>query len=408
MGVTVLVTINNYDLPEIKSVKSFNNLDWESIDCLIFHSSSDSDIEIIRDLSNMKGLVDKVIYINKNINPLYYCIFTGLDADIYDTEDSLMDSSVMTYLIDSYKTTGMTIKSPNADVETLAKCIATISSKNIENLQKLVSNDFWVRTLNTAVSNVDNALSRASQINIDIVEMLVETTKLIDTLESGHESTSREMDKLRDLIDDMQNKTRSNSTFIFGTYRVPVQVQKVLYIKAYGNCRYLNSFILAYQHYLKMSQQYSSKVLLALPKLKVHMQRYKNISRLAQDSVDMMDLGASNLYVTFEPKKMVMDAFFNQTGVGVFIVIDLIFGDILVEGHQVETFNALSGASDFERFNLRPERAIFTLAGHKDSIRIPHIKDYSDANEHTRRTMYFDKCSEMFKILDKVAIKAGR
>lgn len=400
----VLVSINNYDLPDITCVKSFKNLEFDKIGCLIFHSTADSDLETILALRNIKGVIPKVIYINKNINPLYYCIFTGLNADIYDTEESLMDSSVIEYMIDNYKNTGFTIKSPSTDVETLAKGIATLSSTNIESLQKLISNDFWVKTLNTAVSNVDSAISRASEININIVDMLVETSKLVESLEMSNESTVQELEKLKEILAEVTKKEKPNTPFIFHTYRVPATIKKVLYIKAFGNCRYLNSFFLAYQHYLKMSKQYSSKVLLVLPKLKQYMKRYNEIPRLARDSVNMINFRGSDFFITFEPQKMVMDEFFNQQGVDVFIVIDLMMGDHLLEGHMVKTLYALSGVSDLKRFNVRPQDAIMSIVSHPESIRIPHIQGYSEANEVTRRNMYSTRCAEMFARLDKYTI----
>lgn len=402
MGDIALVSVDKYEIPGVTCYDSLKNIDFSNVTCLIFHSSKDSEMDTALILSKLKGQVEKVIYINKKINPLYYCIFTGLDADIYDMEESLSDPSVIQFMIDNYKNTGMAIKPPSADVETLAKGIAALSSMNLENLQKLLNNDFWIRTLNTAMTNVDNALTRASQINIDVVEMLGETMSLIQTLERGNEATSRELVKLKQLVYELEKKEKPNSVFIFHTYHVPVTVKRVLYVRALGYCRYLNSFLLAYQHYLKMNKKLNSKVLFAFPKLKVLMQKYKDIPRLARDSIGMVDLRSHSYFITYEPQRMVLDEFFNQQYVDLFIVMDGMFGDSLLEGHMVETYYALSGISDLQRFDIPPRKAILSLTAPPDSILIPHINKYVEANEHTRRTMYFDKCSDMFKRLDDV------
>lgn len=410
MAHTILVTLNNYSLTEIKTIKTFKNINWEDVECLIFHSTIDSDFEIVKELSNLKGKVKKVIYINKNINPLYYCIFTGLDADIYDSEEYLSDNDILKYLVSNYKETGMTMKTASSDLETLAKSIAAISTSNVESLQKLVSNDFWMRTLTTAVSNVDNAIVMSSQININVVEMLEESSKLITNLEKSNEVTSAELANLNKLIYEMERKNlRVSTPHMFTTYNVPVTVPKVLYVKAYGECRYLKSFLMAYQHYLRMSKQYTSKILIAVPNLKLNIHRYRDIgTRLAQDSIDIVNYQASNIYVTHEPKKSIMDAFFNQQNVQIFIMIDLMMGDTLVKGHMVEELTAISGLSDIQRFNLKEHRCIIPVSAKASNILIPHINRYSGSNESTKRSLYFEKCATSFKKIDDIILKDGR
>lgn len=408
MGATLLISTNSYNLPDVLCKDTLRGVDWATVDCLVFNSSMDSELDTGLELSRINGLIDKVIYINEKTNPLYYCIFTGMDADIYDNEDYLKDSSVLTFLIESYKETGMTIKSPNSDLDTLAKSIEAISSSNFDSLKKLVSNQFWIKTLNTAVANVDTSLTRSNEANTHVVGVLSEATKMITNLQAGQSNTSLELEKLKNLVSEMERKTRPNAPFIFSTYTVPPTAQKVLYVKAVGTCRYLNSFILSYQNYLKMYQQYSSKVLITLPKLKLHMQRFGDFARLASDTVEIIDLGVSSTYVTYEPKKIVLDAFFNQPNVQIFIIVDLMFGDKLIEGHMVETFYALGGLGDEERFKIKPNRAIYPIIGKKEGILINHINDYYRSNEHTRKTLYYDKCLSGFKRLDSILLKDSR
>lgn len=408
MKSTLLVTQNTYDLPNVRSVNTFKNVEWEGVDCLIFHSSADSHIELVKELSTLRGKVSKVIYVNKNINALYYCIFTGLDADIYDSEEYLMDSETIDYLISDYKNTGMTITSPSSELETVAKSIALISEGSIENIQELLSNPFWTRTLTTAVAKVDRSLSLQNEINMDVLEVLSESGKYITNLEVSSERTSIEIEKLQRVLHDAESRTRSNTPFFFNTYEVPVTVPKVLYVKGYGDCRYLNSFLLNYQHYLKMEKQYSSKILFMLPKLPLYMQKYKDGAvRLGSDSVNIVNMD-SHVFITFEPKKVVMDMFFNQPNTQIFIVVDLMFGDLMVKGHMVEKVNSVSGFSDIPRFNLQPERTIVPISATSANILIPHINRYAQSNESTKRSMYFEKCKPYYQHLDKIILKDGR
>lgn len=399
----LLVTTDNYNLKRIRTVKTFENIEWSNVSTLIFHSTTDPDISLIGELTSLKDKVDKVIYINSKFNPLYFCMFTGLDADIYDSEEFLSDDEMLEFLVDSYKETGMTVKSPNGDLEVLAKSIATISTSSVDGLQKMLSNEYWTKTLTTAVSNVDNAIARASQININVVEMLTESTKLIRDLEDTNIRTNDEIQKMQNIIQEMEKKTRPSTPFIFSSYNVPVNVPKVLYIKLYGNCRYLNSFILAYQHYLKMNRQYNAKVLFLMPKLKLLMQKYRDVAtRLAPESLGIVELQANSVFQTFEPKKSVMDAFFTQSGTQIFIVIDMMFGEKLLNGHMVKEVYGVGSSSDIERFKLNPSRCIMPISARRESILISHIKSYTQANAATKRSLYFDRCAESFKRLDKI------
>lgn len=403
MSDVLLVTTSNYNLQQIRSVKSFMNIDWSGVSSLIFHSTIDGDLDIIKELTGLKEKVDKVIYINSKINPLYYCIFTGLDADIYDSEEYLADEETLMFLVQEYKETGLTMKSADSDLDTLAKSIATISSSSLDGLQKLLSNEYWTRTLTTAVSNIDHTLARANQININVVDMLSESNKLIKELEESNGKTTEEISKLNNIIIDMERKNKPSTPFIFSSYTVPVNVPNVLHIKVYGQCRYLNSFTLAYQHYLKMSKQINAKVLFIMPKLKLLMQKYREVgTRLAPDSINIVDFHGSPVFITFEPKKQVMDSFFNQKGVQVFIVIDLMFGDKLVEGHMVKDVYGVGSMSDISKFDLKPDKCIIPISGSKSNIHIPHIRSYTKANSSTRRSMYFETCAPQFTTLDNI------
>lgn len=402
MSNTLLVTTANYTLNEIRAVKSFVNIDWEGVSALIFHSTIDGDLDVIKELTSLKDRVGKVIYINSKINPLYYCIFTGLDADIYDSEDFLADESTLMFLVDSYKETGMTMKSANDDLDTLAKSIATISTSSLDGLQKLLSNEYWTKTLTTAVTNIDHTLARANQININVVDMLTESNKLIKELEESNGKTTEEISKLNNIIQDMERKTKPSTPFFYASYTVPVNVPNVLHIKSYGECRYLNSFILAYQHYLKMSKQTNAKVLFIMPKLKLLMQKFREVgTRLAPESINIVEYQGSQIFITYEPKKLILDSFFNQKGVELFIVIDLMYGDKLIEGHMVKDYFAVSSTTDITKFNLDLERCIIPISGTTKNIHIPHIKNYLKANDSTRRSMYFDRCATQFASLDE-------
>lgn len=410
----VIVTSEEYNFSTIHVARTIVGLELDGVECLIYHSSDDSDLTIVLELSKLKDRVNKIIYINKEINPMYYCVFMGLEADIYDMEEYLDSEDTLLYLIDNYGDTGMTIKSPSSDVETLAKCVATISTNNLEGIQKLLSNDFWVKSLSMAVTGVDTAVTRASTLNISLVEMLNETRVLLDSLQASQEKTAGDLLSVRKMIAELETKdTRGTNLFIFNTCTVPANVRSVMQVKALGHYKYFNSFILAYQHYLGMHRHSRCKLLFVLPKLPIMLQRFGRISRLAMDSIDIINIEKSDTYVTFEPRKAILDKFFSQSKVDLFIVVDLMFGEPIVSGPMVKNYYIVSGISDFDLFkgyrgvNLSSSsKVFFTNKAPAEGLLIPHIQKYgSNITDTVKKTMYYDSCKDIFAKIDKDVLK---
>lgn len=393
----LIVSTNGYSHHKYNTTKTLKNVDWGNIECLIFHSSIDNEVDIILELSKAGEKVKKIIYINQTINSLFYGLFAGINADIYNDATMLEDESILDFLVDNYKETGMTIKSPDADVDTISKFLATVSKENAETLKKLVANASWLRTLEYSVNNVGTALVRTNEANTNMVEMFNRTAEMISDLEESHVKTTQEIEKLSKYIEDTEKRSatgKQNTAFFFSTYQVSNTVPKVLYIKVYSPCRFLNSFISAYQHYLKMDRQISSKVLLAVPKLKNFMTKYDSLPRLAPETVNSLNLASlGDSFVTFEPKTAVLNAFFNMK-TELFIVIDMMFGDNLLSGPKVIPICAVNGMSDMQKFGVQPNRCIISFTGMQANIIIPYLKDYIKASESARRTFYSDKCKD--------------
>lgn len=399
MGV-YLVSVDDYNLPDITTVQSLKELNWDDVDCLIFHSTTDSNLDLGLYISSAKEKVKKVIYINSTISPLNFCLFAGLDADIYDSEELLEDEETLQLLIDEYKETGMTVSIGDKDLEVLAKSVATITASSAETVRELFNNSYWVKTLETAVKNVDNALSRSAHVNIQMVDLLKEATTIVSNLEESHEKSTVEIMKLKNTVEEIQTKTKSSETIYYGKYNVPVSVNKVLYVRVLGSCLYLNSFLLAYQHYLKAQKQYTSKILFIYPKHQVLLRKI-TLPRLASDTMDMMRYEQYDQIVTFEPKNTVLTSFFEKSNVNIHIVVDWQYNDDKLNGHMVSKVYGVGGFKEVEMFKIKNEQTLFPVISPPDGIWIPHIKDYHKGTEAVRRNLYYEHCKNSFFKLDK-------
>lgn len=408
-----VVSVNRHDYQSFKCVQSLQNIDWEKVDALIYHNSKDSDVDTILELSRACNCVPKVIYINRQINSLFYGMFAGANGDIYDDEGMLEDEETLTYLIEEYKKTGMTIKAPTDDVDTISKFIASVSKENVDNLANLVKNNFLLQTLKTSVENVETALVRTDKANVNMVEMFNKTSEIINNLQEGQEKTTEEISKLSEYLQTLESRNLSRGSmaiFDFPTFQVPNTLNRVLYIKVYSPCIFLNSFLASYQHYLKMTKQISSKILVCVPKLKQYIKKYERLTRLAPETINQRGIQNNDIFVTHEPKSQILSAFFSMKS-EIFIVIDMMFGDVLLKGAKVVTFNAITGISDIQRYGLQAKDCIMPFTGLNTSIIIPRINSFGfikgpdgkqiPAPDNSKRSKYFDACKDKYYRLDK-------
>lgn len=404
---TLVVTTKEVVLEGYTVTRSLKGIDWKTVSCLVYNNCEDPDMSVILELSKAKNYVKNFIYISGNLSSIYYCIFQGLNADIYDDESYIMDAGILDFLVDNYKSTGMTIKGSNENLETLAKGVAAFASGNVENLQKLIDSPVLKKTLDNALVQVDQSLARTSDIGTDVVEVFSELNTYVNNLLDRNKKTSAEIENLEKVLKTYEENPsfsagmKANSGFVYPTFQVPMSVQKVLYVKVYGNCNFLNSFLLAYQDYLTMVKQKKCKVLMIQPKTATIMQKYKDIPRIARDSVAMMNF-KSDFYVTYEPLKMVLEAFFKQQA-HVFIVIDYLGArDPMLKGHMVRQLNAVNSVSDITTFNLRLNTIISAMVGVREGIILPRIKGYSQANKTTKLQMYSSQCMDKYQKLDSI------
>lgn len=405
----LVVSREPHSLDGYKTVQTIQGIDWGTVDCLVFNSSVDSDLNVVLELAKATDSVQKFLYVANELNSVFCCIFLGLGADIYSQDEYLSDKDMLDYLVDNYRETGMTDKTPTADIDTLLKFVETLSQQSPDEVAKLVTNDIWLKTLSNAATSISKAIARTDESNSQVVALFQKTSQLFDKLEQSQQKSEEDLQHLRKMLQEAEMTARPSAPFMFSTYRVPAIAQNVMYIREYGHCQFLHTFILYYQHYLKMTLQRKCKVLFAMPKLKVLMQKYEEFPRLAPDSINSIDLeSAGDCFVTFEPKQMVLNAFFN-IGAELYIVVDEMFGEPLVDGPTVQGFAAISGISDTTKFRLsNPSRTIAAIAGAKGTLIIPYIREVVNTKSDTqRKALYYKACSQKYEMLDKLFFGGG-
>lgn len=411
----LVVATKDLELTGVDLRKTIEGVDWLDYNYLVFHSWEDSDTKIVAELTKIRQLGINVVYINEDVQPLWYSIFSGLNADIYSDMTLLNDQSVFDYIIENHgKNKDMTVKAPTEGAESLEKIMELFENSDSDELVKFVNNKLLIKTLSSAVTTTHANLMKSNEIGNEVLSLMGKMSELISSLEEQQLNTAMEFGELQKMFVDLKNDVTSkasntgyNLPQIYNKYTVPMSVSKGLYIRVYGNCQHLNSFFVAYQHYLKMQKQLNSKILLVYPKQKLVLKRYKDFSQLSMESIKLTTSHANPLCVTFEPKKAILDAWFKQNpNTDLYIVIDYLQDDPLLDGHNVYTMHGITSVSDLKRYGIKEkDKVLIGMSGTKDMYLIPFIKDYRTATDSSKLALYYSNCKNHFERLDKVLFK---
>lgn len=410
----LVVSEKKYEYSNFVNVQSLKDINWDDVEVLIFNSCKDKDVDAILELSKAGKKVEKLIYISDNIVPLFQALFQGMRGDIYNDSDALGDEEILEYYVEEYKNTGGTIKEVNSDAEKMTDFVKTLSNMDVSELQEKITNPLWLQSLEDAMSNVETSLVQTDDVNTSMVELFNKTSEIIEALQEGQEKTTAEIEKLSKFLNDLEQKsnTKQSNNFVYPSIAVPNTLPRVLLVKVYSPCKFLFSFLESYQHYLKMSKQIQSKILIAVPRFKQMIKKYESFTRLAPETIGTRGIQNQEIFVTFEPRYQIMNAFFGMRA-DLYIVVDYFYGEPLLTGAKVVTLNAITGLSDIQRYKLEPKKCIISHVGLSSNITIPSIASYgymasangkkTPATSMNKHTKYAEACKDKgYKQLDKL------
>lgn len=479
-------------LEGVNCVKSLTELpeDIESIDCLVYHSSVDSDVNIAMYLSGLKGKGLKILYINKVFEPLLLVIFSALSADFHDYENALYDKSLLDDLIADYGNYGIPLNNFTEDISVLRKFISTVGGNDSSKRNELIA-----RKVNLALDNITEALTVASNSNQRVVHALSEAKVMLDrlkdqykqvyntlleaqeevqkldshyeeeisSLQSSHlelsqtvkeyETQLSEKDKelaevkgqlqeahdklapseeklreyearLRELElklrlekeakEEMEKQLRleqqknvTSTTFLFPTVMIPVTTPHVMYVEVFSPINYLNTFMIMFQRWLKYeaTKRVNSKLLFVYPQLKKYTERYKHLPLLSSSGVATIEsvLKESDYYITYEPYKRVLDLFFQQPNVNLYIVVDYLMGDQLLKGSRMTRFGVTRGQG-IPDSSIPETHYIRSLTAKSGVIKVMHVNEWyrpggEPASEAERVNAFMNKHRNMFELI---------
>lgn len=387
-------------------VRSIKDVNIEDCECLIFNSSENSMVEDLLLLSTLKDKNIKSIFINDDIEPLYSIAFNGLQGVIVKQSSSmeiLKDNEVLDYLVNSYRDSGMNAKTTSQEFESLVECVKVLSEASEgDKLVEVINNELWKKNLQAKLSNIDVAIAKANEKDTAVIQLLGKLSKMLDDVNRNNEEMAMQISALQKSVMDMQISGARNNLNFFPRYSVSPALKHVLYVKEESTCPFLRSFMYAYMKHVSRVKELNFKMLVVLPKLKSVMEKYRSLPKLSPDSIKLVSIDSSDVYVTFEPTKAVLDKLFSSRDDG-YIVLDCSYGDELLTGHTIVRLNAVSSYADMERLKLKEDRTIMSMITTERNIEIPYFKEYvTQKNDASKISLYVSYCKEQYEKLDKM------
>lgn len=407
MSKIYLISKTPFEFETVHYVDTLKAVNVEEADCVVYHSSNDLARELPLALSSLSGKVSKIIYMNANIDPLLYCVFMGLEADIYDDDSGLEAEDTLMFYIDNYKTTGLTMSPPNTDVDTLMASLDVFTNGDIDQKTKMIMNKYWVETLNRAASNIDSAVQRSLAVNSEVTKVFAETRNFIDSIVESQGRTTEQLQLVQDTLASMEASLpgtpmarRSNTPSYYPSLPVPARaLGTTLYIKALSPCRYLVSFILAFHEWARTTKMKDIRVLFVAANLDLVRHKYHHLPQLTED-ISFMNMGLSH-FITFDPRKKVLDAFFGIEKAAGYVVVDLTYGADILKMRGLKTTYATSSARDITSRQLKENTYIFSTLKAPTDLCIPVIRQYGNLPETQRPAEYAAQARPQFEALLK-------
>jgi len=415
----VLISTEIKELPGYTVYNHITNITWISVDALVFHSCTDTDLETVFALGSLPAGVKTIIYINKNIDSLLFNLVKGIKGYVYNDEAFLADKDSLDFLIENAGSIGMEVESASADVAAIEEFVDAVTNGDSASVTRLMSNPNWLDTLQVTLNNMTTSLAITDQSSTKIVEFVDNVSRHIDSIEAQNKKNAEEIKRIRETVGTLNAKAvgqqalsgNISSPMKYGTYTVPNIIKNVVYIRCFGDVNYLTTFILALQGWLGASRNGKntpSKVLIARPQFSNYMSRYSKIAKITNQSAGMLDIKKASVFITFEPNKKVMDAFFKDTSIPLFFVLDFMQSDSpLCMGHMLKTFNAYSSPRIYNNLsndkNKAPlSRSIFSIDGVGDGSQclvIPYIEEFHTMTDSEKKQSYFKYCRNLYERL---------
>lgn len=353
--------------------------------------------------------IHNFIYINENPDIQIKTLINGLQGHTYTEEFYLEDEEELVALLENIQ------NEPEASTSLAVSNIKIVSDfmQSYVRGEQKASSPFYLNRVNTALQELSTinhqqelALTEMGNSSLKVFE---KASTIIRDLVQQNQNTAKmleEFEKSGGMAETSTSKVAlTNSVSYFPSYRYTGNA-KVLLVREFTPCRYLTSFLLAYTHYVHYIVQKRVKFIVCYQRAFATSKRYEEMfTTIGEETTTLTSLYDQELIATSTPKKELLREIFSRQA-DLFIVLDRMYGrEPIVDGKVKLQLNAISGAGDLKRYNIKPETVISSVPDIKNQMFfLPNFKGYPDAKD--MRYAAYDtyntaNTSPNFQLLDK-------
>lgn len=396
------------------------SFDFSDIPVVILHNSTDDKYKLLEGLSKLRaaGTAKKFIYINNQIDPLLYAFIDGLGGVSFNDDCPLSDPDLLIDLINEYRENEFRLKSASDEFNSLRDALKSITSGEIdeEELHALVTSPNWLNQIQACLSGVSSSLTVVDTSHKALVEytghnrdLLLDfkgqLAKMKSSLEDAVKAKAQEQES-----EDASSMGRNSINF-YPTMNLLPGINNVLLIKELSPCQYLTSFVLAYSAYLSRRLGISNRVLLTQHASKIGLSRYPadTFYSLTSLSLSTQPPAGTTAFITTSPTTNVINFFFGDPNVKVYIIIDRMYQDNMMfrSSPKIKNLFATGNLSLVEQRGLSQSNVIMSNLDPKfdfKGINIPSIAGFRSVSDFVG--LYYKTCKTSFQKLDEL-LKLG-
>lgn len=373
----------------------------KGVEILVIHDFKEEPFEVGVFVSEFKkNGMEKFIYINNNPLPNICSTLYGIKGKVIDDEFYLEDEEELLALIEELDFT---------EDETSALALAHINViedfvNRFERKDETINAPLYLEQVREAINETNSLVVKQKKQLIEMGASAMETFEKASTIISNIAQQRKIIEEQLNEVQQKQAQSASSSRQLGGnilfypTYKY-MGVPKMLFIREYAPCRYLTSFILAYEHYLHYTKNKRVKLIFVHQKGAGVAKKYSDFTVITQESMGMDSLYDAEIIATNNPKSEVLKKLFSRP-TDVFIVVDRLYGQQDIVSGRISKLSAVSGKSDIKRFNLDIKTSIFPITARDEAfLTLLTIKAYPDGVD-TRKAAYAQVFREKFVQID--------
>lgn len=371
------------------------------VECVVLHTPTEDEVILASVIAEIRKKFNcTFFYVSAQPKAVLTLMISGIGGVIIEDDFYYEDESDLDALLDSYSTSVSTLTvSPVSDALAVVKDFVSSYARGEERCSK----PYFIHQTNDAITELEAWVNRQEierrEMGSSAIDVFRRASGFITKLEEKNREISQQLDNLVQAPSQRRSFGVGGVSFFPTVKYNPPPTKKVLVIREFSPCKYLTSFILSYQSYLKTMKNKRVKVIFTVQKGKLIYQKYASdmFTFIAQESIDNLALYDKDLIVTNTPQSTIMQRILDKGTYDIFIIVDRLYGaDVILNGNNVKQLAAVSGVSDLTRFKLSPRFCIFSHTGVQDAFfTIPTITKYARPTApDMRASQYVQLCTK--------------